>query len=90
MTQQHHSYNDCGVSCKVRISSKKETEEKNYPLKNDCVSMQTSLVNKKQKSSGEGQSLSNTASAKWLQNTKFSREIPEVSTALYSFPLKKI
>lgn len=60
-------------------------KKKNDILKHDHVSVQACLVNKMQKSCGEGQSLSNTASAKLFQNTKFSRDIPEVSTALYSF-----
>lgn len=67
-----------------QIRNKQEKKKKKDILKHDHVPMQASLVNKMQKSCGEGQSLSNTASAKLFQNTKSSRDIPEVSTALYN------
>lgn len=63
---------------------KNKQKKKIFILKHDHVFMQTSLINKIQKSCGESQDLSNTASAKLFQNRKFSRDIPEVSTALYS------
>lgn len=63
----------------IRNKQKKKTDV----LKHDHVSTQASLVNKMQKSCGEGQSLSNPTSVKLFENTKkFSRDIPEVSTAL--------
>lgn len=69
---------------KWEFQIRNKQEQKNVILKHDHVPMQASLVNKMQKSCGEGQSLSNTASAKLFQNTKCSRDIPEVSTALYN------
>lgn len=63
---------------------KNKQNKKIFILKHDHVFMQTSLINKIQKSCRESQDLSNTASAKLFRNRKFSRDIPEVSTALYS------
>lgn len=77
---------------KWEFQIRNKQEQKKNILKHDHVPMQASLVNKMQKSCGEGQSLSNMASEKLFQNTKFSRDIPEVSTALYNifFYLNKL
>jgi len=75
------------------IQMKNKQKKKIFILKHDHVFMQASLINKFQKSCGESQDLSNTASAKLFWNRKFSRDIPEVSTALYSlfsFNKKKV